>query len=108
MAALLSGSGFWVEALKELFADYVEAKQQQSILDYDDLLLYWVQMMSDTSLLAEIGSRFDHVPVDEYQDANRLQAAIARLCAHGARRRRTIYSFSARDHTQISSTSLDS
>jgi DNA helicase-2/ATP-dependent DNA helicase PcrA len=66
----------WVEALKELFADYVEAKQEQSILDYDDLLLYWAQMMSDPGLAAEIGGRFDHVLVDEYQDTNRLQASI--------------------------------
>jgi DNA helicase II / ATP-dependent DNA helicase PcrA len=66
----------WVAALKELFADYVEAKQRQSILDYDDLLLYWAQMMSDPGLAAEIGGRFDHVLVDEYQDTNRLQASI--------------------------------
>jgi DNA helicase II / ATP-dependent DNA helicase PcrA len=60
----------WVAALKELFADYVEAKQQQSVLDYDDLLLYWSQMMSDPGFAAEIGGRFDHVLVDEYQDTN--------------------------------------
>jgi DNA helicase II / ATP-dependent DNA helicase PcrA len=68
--------GEWAEALKSLFADYVEAKQQQSVLDYDDLLLYWAQMMSDPGLAGEIGGRFDHVLVDEYQDTNRLQAAI--------------------------------
>jgi DNA helicase II / ATP-dependent DNA helicase PcrA len=66
----------WVEELKKLFADYVEAKQRQSVLDYDDLLLYWAQMMSDSGLASEIGSRFDQVLVDEYQDTNRLQAAI--------------------------------
>jgi DNA helicase-2/ATP-dependent DNA helicase PcrA len=65
-----------VEELKKLFADYVEAKQRQSVLDYDDLLLYWVHMMSDPGLAGEIGSRFDHVLVDEYQDTNRLQASI--------------------------------
>jgi DNA helicase II / ATP-dependent DNA helicase PcrA len=65
-----------VEELKKLFADYVEAKQRQSVLDYDDLLLYWAQMMSDSGLASEIGSRFDQVLVDEYQDTNRLQAAI--------------------------------
>src|SRR5215471_15310735 len=66
----------WVEELKKLFADYVEAKQRQSVLDYDDLLLYWAQMMSDSGLASEIGSRFDQVLVDEYQDTNRLQASI--------------------------------
>jgi DNA helicase-2/ATP-dependent DNA helicase PcrA len=62
--------------LKTLFGAYVEAKQRQNVLDYDDLLLYWAQSMSEPSIAAEIGGRFDHVLVDEYQDTNRLQAEI--------------------------------
>src|SRR5690242_19847412 len=31
----------WETELRELFAAYVEAKQRQNVLDYDDLLLYW-------------------------------------------------------------------
>ncbi|RLL64173.1 ATP-dependent helicase, partial [Ochrobactrum soli] len=31
----------WEEQLKQLFAAYVDAKQHQNVLDYDDLLLYW-------------------------------------------------------------------
>jgi DNA helicase-2/ATP-dependent DNA helicase PcrA len=66
----------WVAELKELFAAYVEAKQAQNVLDYDDLLLYWAQTMSDPALANDIGGRFDHVLVDEYQDTNRLQSSI--------------------------------
>ena len=66
----------WASELKQLFAAYVEAKQRQNVLDYDDLLLYWAQMVTDTALAGEIGSRFDHVMVDEYQDTNRLQSSI--------------------------------
>ena len=66
----------WAAELKQLFAAYVEAKQQQNVLDYDDLLLYWAQMVSDLALAEEIGGRFDHVMVDEYQDTNRLQSSI--------------------------------
>jgi DNA helicase-2/ATP-dependent DNA helicase PcrA len=66
----------WAVELKELFAGYVEAKQRQHVLDYDDLLLYWAQMITDPGLAEDIGSRFDHVLVDEYQDTNRLQASI--------------------------------
>ena len=62
--------------LKQLFAAYVAAKQESAVLDYDDLLLYWAGMMQEPALAAEIGGRFDHVLVDEYQDTNRLQAAI--------------------------------
>ena len=66
----------WAAELKELFAAYVEAKQRQNVLDYDDLLLYWAQIMSDAALACDIGGRFDHVLVDEYQDTNRLQSSI--------------------------------
>jgi DNA helicase-2/ATP-dependent DNA helicase PcrA len=46
------------------------------VLDYDDLLLYWAQMVSDPELAEDIGGRFDHVMVDEYQDTNRLQSSV--------------------------------
>jgi DNA helicase II / ATP-dependent DNA helicase PcrA len=66
----------WVAELKRLFVSYVETKQNQNVLDYDDLLLCWSHMMSDPALAAEIGGRFDHVLVDEYQDTNQLQSSI--------------------------------
>ncbi|MBR1233519.1 ATP-dependent helicase [Bradyrhizobium sp. AUGA SZCCT0182] len=66
----------WAAELKELFAGYVEAKQRQNVLDYDDLLLYWAQTMKDAEIADDIGGRFDHVLVDEYQDTNRLQSSI--------------------------------
>jgi DNA helicase II / ATP-dependent DNA helicase PcrA len=66
----------WAAELRELFAAYVEAKQKQNVLDYDDLLLYWAQTMSDPALADDIGGRFDHILVDEYQDTNRLQSSI--------------------------------
>ncbi|WP_026621227.1 ATP-dependent helicase [Ensifer sp. WSM1721] len=66
----------WEEQLKQLFTGYVEAKQAQNVLDYDDLLLYWAQMVSDPELAGDVGRRFDHILVDEYQDTNRLQASI--------------------------------
>jgi DNA helicase-2/ATP-dependent DNA helicase PcrA len=66
----------WEDELKRLYRAYVEAKQAQQVLDYDDLLLYWAQMVADPVLGAEIGGLFDHVLVDEYQDTNHLQASI--------------------------------
>jgi DNA helicase II / ATP-dependent DNA helicase PcrA len=62
--------------LKGLFAGYVDAKQRQGTLDYDDLLLYWAKMMEIPEAAALVARRFDHVLVDEYQDTNKLQAAI--------------------------------
>ncbi len=66
----------WEADLKRLFLGYVEAKQAQQVLDYDDLLLYWAQMVTESALARELDGRFSHVLVDEYQDTNRLQAAI--------------------------------
>jgi DNA helicase II / ATP-dependent DNA helicase PcrA len=66
----------WEAELKELFRCYVEAKQRGNVLDYDDLLLYWAQMMDEPALARLVGERFDHVLVDEYQDTNALQAQI--------------------------------
>src|SRR5947199_2823131 len=66
----------WTAELKVLFAAYVEAKQRQNVLDYDDLLLYWAHMLTERDFASEIGARFDHILVDEYQDTNRLQASI--------------------------------
>jgi DNA helicase II / ATP-dependent DNA helicase PcrA len=66
----------WENELKALFGAYVEAKQRQNVLDYDDLLLYWAQMMHVDDIARDIATRFDHILVDEYQDTNRLQASI--------------------------------
>jgi DNA helicase-2/ATP-dependent DNA helicase PcrA len=66
------------DELKAMFDAYVAAKQSQLVLDYDDLLLYWVAMLDEPAIAAELGGRFDHVLVDEYQDTNRLQARILR------------------------------
>ncbi len=66
------------EALKTLFTNYVIRKQQRGVLDYDDLLLYWLQLLNNEAMAREIGGRFDHVLVDEYQDTNTVQAGILR------------------------------
>ncbi|MDA0323085.1 MAG: ATP-dependent helicase [Verrucomicrobia bacterium] len=66
----------WPDELRELCARYVQAKQEQAVLDYDDLLLYWYHLMQEPSLAEAVSSRFDYVLVDEYQDTNVLQAEI--------------------------------
>ncbi len=76
LARFFPWCGEWEDDLKRLFAAYVEAKQAQSVLDFDDLLLYWSQMMGVDEIARQVSARFDHVLVDEYQDTNALQAAI--------------------------------
>jgi len=66
----------WSTELRTLFGAYVEAKQQQNVLDYDDLLLYWAGMMAEPMIARQVSDLFDHILVDEYQDTNRLQASV--------------------------------
>lgn len=68
----------WEADLRRLFSAYDEAKATQRLLDYDDILQHWVDLMAAPSAAARVAARFDHVLVDEYQDTNRLQAAILR------------------------------
>src|SRR5215469_7397692 len=47
LGAAFPWCGGWEDELRALFAAYVEAKQRQHVLDYDDLLLYWSHMMAE-------------------------------------------------------------
>jgi DNA helicase-2/ATP-dependent DNA helicase PcrA len=70
--------------LQRLFASYTEAKLDQHLLDYDDLLLYWHRLLQDPQAAHALAARFDHVLVDEVQDTNRLQGDILNaLRPHG-------------------------
>jgi DNA helicase-2/ATP-dependent DNA helicase PcrA len=68
-----------VEDLRRLFTAYVDHKGDRSVLDYDDLLLFWHGLLTDPRAARSIRARFDLVLVDEYQDTNRLQAEILQL-----------------------------
>jgi len=68
----------WQEEMQKLFGEYVVRKQKLNVLDFDDLLLYWNQCLTDANLSESMGGRFDHILVDEYQDTNPIQASILR------------------------------
>jgi hypothetical protein len=44
----------WEGGLKKLFGNYVEAKQRQNVLDYDDLLLHWAQLMQEGEIARDV------------------------------------------------------
>jgi DNA helicase-2/ATP-dependent DNA helicase PcrA len=83
LAEVLGESFPWCEEyagpLKKLFAAYTDRKERASVLDYDDLLLFWHGMLADGAAGDRVRERFDMVLVDEYQDTNLLQAEILRL-----------------------------
>lgn len=72
-----------IEDLRRLFSAYVDHKGEQSVLDYDDLLLFWHGLLTDSRAARSVHARFDLVLVDEYQDTNRLQAEILQMLCPG-------------------------
>ncbi len=69
----------------EPFAEaYAKRKQEQNVVDYDDLLELWLKLLNEAPEVADyFAQRFRHVLVDEYQDTNTLQAQIVdKLAAH--------------------------
>jgi DNA helicase-2/ATP-dependent DNA helicase PcrA len=70
--------------LKQMFQAYIDRKEAGSVLDYDDLLLFWRELLAHPDGAARVRGRFDCVLVDEYQDTNRLQADVLKLlCPDG-------------------------
>jgi DNA helicase-2/ATP-dependent DNA helicase PcrA len=58
-------------------AAYRERKRRQNVVDYDDLLEYWLDLLrAAPDVAAHLAQRFRHTLVDEYQDTNTLQAQI--------------------------------
>ena len=65
------------DLIADVFKRYLERKRQADLMDFDDLLLNWLLLLSRfPRARAELRDRFDHILVDEYQDTNRLQADI--------------------------------
>jgi DNA helicase-2/ATP-dependent DNA helicase PcrA len=64
-----------------LFArKYTEAKRAANVVDYDDLLEFWLELLQKSpDIAAYFSHRFRHVLVDEYQDTNTLQSQVVDL-----------------------------
>lgn len=61
---------------------YVSYKRENSILDYDDLLLYLKFLLNDNeNIRKNLSNQYKYIMVDEYQDTNTLQADIIKLLA---------------------------
>ncbi|MDY0390599.1 ATP-dependent helicase [Desulfobulbus oligotrophicus] len=88
---------------------YRQFKRDHGLLDYDDLLVYWKQLLVESeNARVELSSRFQHILVDEYQDTNLLQAEIVRLLAYCHQNvmvvgddAQSIYSFRGADFANI-------
>jgi DNA helicase-2/ATP-dependent DNA helicase PcrA len=66
-----------IERVPAFAQKYAARKKAANVLDYDDLLEFWLDLLrTSPETAAYFQNRFRHLLVDEYQDTNRLQAEI--------------------------------
>jgi DNA helicase-2/ATP-dependent DNA helicase PcrA len=65
------------ERLDQFYKSYKSRKLQNQVVDYDDLLDLWLQLLEEDAHVRGIyQDRFNYILVDEYQDTNGLQSKI--------------------------------
>jgi DNA helicase-2/ATP-dependent DNA helicase PcrA len=70
---------FYAQTVAHVYPVYEKRMREANAMDFDDLL-YWPALVlkNDQELRAELDERFRYVLIDEYQDTNQAQYAIAR------------------------------
>ncbi len=70
------------DKINEIITKYNEYKRENSVLDYDDLLLYLRTLLeSNDEVRKKLSNQYKYIMVDEYQDTNTIQAQIIKLLA---------------------------
>ncbi|MFA5286664.1 MAG: ATP-dependent helicase [Candidatus Omnitrophota bacterium] len=70
------------EDIKKIRDAYQKYKRDKSLLDYDDLLVYLKDLLTNyQEVRLVLAKKYKYIMVDEYQDTNNLQAYIACLLA---------------------------
>ncbi len=68
-----------VSQIEHLLTLYREYKRKNSLMDYDDLLLFFRRLLKeDEEIRHWLGNRYKYIMVDEYQDTNTIQSDIVR------------------------------
>ncbi len=65
-----------IKKLEQVFKIYREKKAQDNLVDFDDLLIYWNQLLDERAVAQLIAKKIKYVLVDEYQDTNYIQDEI--------------------------------
>ncbi len=69
-----------IEVFGEVAAAYREAKRSRAALDFSDLLTLTVKLLHDQpETRARIAGGIEHLLIDEFQDTNHAQLALAKL-----------------------------
>ncbi len=78
------GTDFVGRGRAQIYRAYQKIMRANQALDFDDLLLVMADLLrGDESVRSDLHHRFRHLLVDEYQDTNHAQFAIAESLAAG-------------------------
>ena len=67
------------QQMAAVYAEYERSKSERGLIDYDDMLLLTITMLSEhPQIAAEVHDRYRHLTVDEFQDVNPAQFALLR------------------------------
>lgn len=88
---------------------YREKKLASNAMDFDDLLINWLKLLTSNSKIREkLSNQFQYILVDEYQDTNKIQDSIIKILAERHKNimvvgddSQSIYSFRAADISNI-------
>ncbi len=73
---------YWHEAVGRIYKRYQEKLLDNNAVDFDDLLIYTVQLLRDhPGVLQKYQRRYAYLHVDEFQDTNMAQYLIVKLLA---------------------------
>ena len=72
--------GYFERVVAEVYPLYQDALRLNNSLDFDDLLLFTVELLNKNSEVCQFyQNKFEYILVDEYQDTNRCQYELVRL-----------------------------
>ncbi len=87
---------------------YAEKKKEAQVMDFDDLLIYFRDLLRQEKIGSRIASQFHYILVDEFQDTNKIQAEIIKILASAHKNilavgddAQSIYSFRAAEVKNI-------
>jgi len=102
-------SDYFQEIVSRAYARYQQLLEQNTALDFDDLLMRTVQLLSQSEdVRTRYQERYLHVLVDEFQDTNVAQYALAKLLSEKHRNicivgdeDQSIYSWRSADYRNL-------
>src|SRR3989344_3481216 len=74
--------GYFPNIVKQTWSGYEKVLKRDNALDFDDLLLKTMNLLSDNQAVREFYQNiWEYIHIDEYQDTNRVQYEISKMLA---------------------------